>query len=475
MSHGNIESLKGTTTAGLRSYYLLFIATIAAMGGLLFGFDMAVISGAIGYLREQFSLSPAMEGWSVSSALAACAVGAVASGILSDKFGRKYVLLFSGLLFIVCAIGCGMANSVSMLVIFRIIGGLGVGLASMVSPLYISEVSPSQVRGGMVTLYQFAITVGILLAYFSNAWVQNYASNHLNTEGGNFWAYAMIQEPWRGMFLMQIIPASLFTFLMFLVPESPRWLVKMNRAGTAINIFSKITNPTKAQEEVVAIQKTISPKGMSFEKLFTTPKLRKALFVGMCLSLFSELSGITIVIYYGADIFTKAGFTLSNALGGSVVIGAINVLFTVVAIWKIDSLGRRPLLFIGTAGAFLSLLITGFLFITGHTEGGTLIFFLSLFVACFAFSMGPIKWVVMSEIFPTKIRGQAMAVATLTVWVTVMVLNQVFPIIRESSIGAGGSFFLFAAFLFPQFFFIWKIMPETKGKTLEEIEQSMRS
>jgi len=449
--------------------YLTFLSIVSALGGLLFGFDTVVISGTLTPLKAQFALSPAMEGWLVSSALLGCAIGAGLAGTLSDRFGRRVVLLASAILFVICSVGCALAWNIDVLIWSRLIGGWGVGLASMVSPLYISEVSSPHLRGRMVTLFQFAITIGICLALLSNAWLQHLASQAAGPHAAGLYRWVVVEQVWRGMFGMELFPSAAFAALCLAIPETPRWLMKVGRTGDAMRILAKVGGRAAAEREIKEIQEAIAEETGSLADLFT-PRLRKPLFVALFLAIISELSGITVVLYYGPGILEKAGFSLGAALGGFVSIGLVNVLFTVVAIWLMDIAGRRPLLFAGNAGAFVALATIGFLFQRGRTDSTLLVGMMCLFVACFAFSMGPIKWVVMSEIFPTRIRGRAMAIATLAVWVTDGIYNQMFPIVRDS-LGVPGSFFVFAAVLLPQFFFVWKVMPETKGRTLEEIER----
>jgi len=450
--------------------YLTFVCVVSALGGLLFGFDTVVISGTLTALKTQFTLGATMEGWLVSSALLGCAVGAIVAGSLADRFGRKLVLLLSGLLFVFGSIGCTLAWNLDVLIWSRLVGGLGVGLASMVSPLYISEISPSHVRGRMVTLFQFAITIGICLALFSNAGLQHLASGGIVGHGTGFYQRIFVDQVWRAMFGMELIPAILFTGLCVMVPEAPRWLVKVNRSEEARDVLSRIGGASLAESELQEIEGTISAASGSIAQLFKHG-LRKALFVSLFLAIASELSGITIVFYYGPDILEKSGVSIGKALGGFTSIGLVNVIFTIVAIWLMDIAGRRLLLFVGTVGAVFSLIFVGILFRSGHTEGVMIVCMLCAFVACFAFSMGPIKWVIMSEIFPTKIRGRAMAIATLAVWITDGIYNQFFPLLRNR-LGISGSFFMFSALLIPQLIFVWKVMPETKGRTLEEIERS---
>jgi SP family arabinose:H+ symporter-like MFS transporter len=452
--------------------YMIFVCTVAALGGVLFGFDTAVISGTLTELKKQFMLGSAMEGWLVSSALTGCALGAIVAGSLADRFGRKLVLIVSGSLFIICSIGCALALNLNVLIWSRFVGGLGVGLASMVSPLYIAEISPTHLRGRMVTLFQFAITIGICLALFSNAGLQHLASRAIVGHGSSLYQWLVVNQTWRGMFGMELIPSVLFTGLCLVVPEAPRWLIKSNRREEARIVLARIGGEASADRELDEIERTIASASSSLASLFQ-PGLRKALFVALFLAIASELSGITVVFYYGPDILARSGLSLGQALGGFTSIGFVNVTFTLVAIWLMDIAGRRPLLFVGTAGAICSLAGVGVLFLSGLTTGLMVVTLLCSFVACFAFSMGPIKWVVMSEIFPTKIRGRAMAIATLAVWTTDIVYNQLFPVLR-SRLGVSGIFFLFAVLLLPQLLFIWKVMPETKGRTLEEIEISWR-
>jgi sugar porter (SP) family MFS transporter len=456
--------------AKINKTYLWFICIVAALGGLLFGYDTAVISGTIGLLRNQFNLSTGMEGTLVSSVLFGSIIGCLIAGYLSDKFGRKKVLILSGLLFIVASLGCSIAPDVITLIIIRLLGGIGVGIASVLSGLYISEISPPEIRGRMTTLFQFAITIGIMLALFVNAYLKGIADKNLDSVSGGLFHLMVIKETWRAMLLAMFIPSLFFTISLFFVPESPRWLMKQGLVEKARNVLLKITDRKTTEDEISSIDLTLKQGSVALSDLLK-PGLRKAFFVAMFLAVVSELSGITVIFYYGPDILEKAGLKLSDALGGFVSVGIVNVLFTIIAIWKLDSIGRRPLLFVGNCGAFISMIALGICFSVGMSAGLLPVFLICSFVAFFAFSMGPIKWVVMAEIFPTKIRGRAVAIASFAVWITDWILNLVFPIVRES-MGMSGIFFLFSAFLIPQFFFIWKVMPETKGKTLEEIEQS---
>lgn len=347
--------------------YLTFICVVSALGGLLFGFDVGVISGILTPLRAQFMLSPVLEGWLVSSGLLACAIGAGLSGMLSDRFGRKSILLVAGWLFVLGSVGCALAWSVDILISSRVIGGVGVGLASMVSPLYISEVSLPRLRGRMVTLFQFALTIGICLSRLSNAWLHQLAVHGAGIPSHGLYRWMIVDQVWRSMYGMELFPALLFTLFCFVIPETPRWLIKVGHSERALEILNKIGGRAVGEKEMREIQETIGRESGSITQLFA-PGLRRALFVGLFLAIVSELSGITVVLYYGPGILEKAGFSLGQALGGFVSIGLVNVVFTVIAIWLMDSVGRRPLLFIGSTGAFLALGSIGLLFLAGYTE-----------------------------------------------------------------------------------------------------------
>lgn len=418
-------------------FYLSTITCVASLGGLLFGFDMAVVSGALPFVVKQFQLSSLQEGWFVSSALVGCMLGVIFSGELSDRYGRKKLLYSSGLLFLLSAAGCMAAGSFGWLIAARITGGMGVGIASIVVPLYLSEIAPAAVRGRIVTWYQLAITVGIVLAYLSNAYLlslQRQMPLHM-------------QEVWRWMFAVGIIPALLFLGGLTIVPESPDWLAR-NKG---------LSNDTATKTNAVHIS-----------TLFT-PRLRKALLLGILLPLFSQLSGINAIIYYGPTILSNAGIAMSNSLLGQVIFGMANLVFTFIAIWKVDQWGRRPLYLIGTAGAALSLLFTGFLFYYGQTAGIPLIVGVVLFLACFACSIGPLKFVVASEIFPTAIRGKAMSLSILVMWLADTLVGQLTPMLLRNA-GTAVTFWLFSACCILAFFTVYKLLPETKGKSLEDIE-----
>jgi len=450
--------------------YLSVVCTVAALGGLLFGFDTAVISGAIGLLKTQFALGPVMEGWVVSSVLLGCITGAMAAGTLSDQFGRKRLMILAAGLFLISALASTIPQTPGVLIAARLVGGLGVGFASMLAPLYISELSPPHLRGRMVALYQFAITVGVLAAYFSNAFLLHLAENHTALFGSDTLRWIFVDELWRGMFGAEVLPASLFLLLLLAVPESPRWLTKQQREDEATRILARVGGLKTATLQMDEIRDTIAHESGSVWQLFR-PGMRIALVIGVMLPMFGQISGINVIIYYGEEIFDAAGWQLGDALGGLVIIGIVNTAFTLLTIWKIDSLGRKPILQIGTLGVVVSLVLVGLLFHNNATEGPWLLGLILCYIACFAIGLGPIPWVIISEIFPTRIRGRAMSFGVFAVWATCGLVSQTFPWLKEN-LGPAGCFWLYATLCAPSILFVWAIVPETKGKTLEEIEKS---
>jgi len=451
-----------------RSWILLSASLAAAFGGFLFGFDTAVISGTLSFIQGQFGLDPLQEGWYVSSALVGCVAGVAFAGALSDRFGRRRVLLLSSLLFLISTVNCTFAPTLAMLVAGRLIAGSAIGVASMLAPLYISEIAPPERRGMLVSLYQFAITLGILCAYFSNAWVVSLSHSGPSPSGVFGLLYA--QEPWRGMFANMIVPNIVFLLLLLFIPESPRWLIAHGAAPEARRILSRIGGGGGGEEAFSQIERTIRQEESSLGQLFQK-NMRGALLIGLLLPVFSQLSGINAIIYYGPKILSEAGFSISDALGGQVSIGIVNVAFTVLAIRQVDRWGRRPLLLAGMTGVVLSLSAVGALFASGVSQGWILIACIMCFIACFAFSLGPVTWIVISEIFPTHIRGRAMSVATLAIWGTNAAVGQAFPWMLFH-LGASGTFWAFALICAPAVLVFFRLLPETKGKTLEEIELS---
>jgi sugar porter (SP) family MFS transporter len=446
---------------------LVGIAGIASLGGFLFGYDTAVISGTLSFVRTQFELDPTAEGWFVSSALVGCVIGVSGAGWMSDKFGRKMILLLAASLFSISALGCAIAFNFSELSIYRFIGGMGVGIASMLSPLYISEISPPKLRGRLVALYQLAITIGILFSFFVNAWLLKTSVSSTFTNPSM--QLIFVDEVWRGMLGMEAIPAISFFLLVLAIPKSPRWLVVKGKIEKAERILSTLVGSEEAAKEIKEIEETVALEKGSW-KMLLQPGIKVAVFLGVALAVLAQFTGIDAIIYYGPRILEGAGFEIGDALSSQVIIGIINVLFTLVAIWKIDSIGRKPLLLIGTSGMLISLTVIGFLFAVGIAEGILLIVFILIFIACFAFSLGPVVWVLLSEIYPTKIRGRAMSIATVATWIATSIIGQLIPISLEG-IGPAFTFWIFALFCLPTIYIGWKIMPETKAKSLEEIER----
>ncbi|MGY8717065.1 MAG: sugar porter family MFS transporter, partial [Verrucomicrobiia bacterium] len=306
--------------------YLILVAFVAALGGFLFGYDTAIISGTIGFVKTKFELNAVAEGWFVSSALVGCIFGVMFTGLINDWFGRKKALLLSGLLFLISAIGCMLAPTLSILIIFRLIGGIGVGVASMTSPLFIAEISPPNIRGRLVTLYQLAITVGILLAYFANASLLELSAGTYETE---LFSWIIQDEVWRAMFGSECIPAVLFFILVLFIPESPRWLALKQKNEQAFKILSRINGPEHAEQELREIKETVGHEAPPLQTLLK-PGIRKALVIGASLAFLTQICGVNAIIYYGPRILEEAGFALSDALGGQVIIGIVNVLFTLI-------------------------------------------------------------------------------------------------------------------------------------------------
>jgi len=449
--------------------YVYALAIIASLGGFLFGYDTAVISGTIKFVSSQYQLDATGTGWYVSSALLGCILGVSVAGILSDQYGRKKVLILSALFFGISAIGCVFATGFTDLVIYRLVGGLGIGVASMLSPLYISELAPSQKRGRLVALYQFAITVGILCSYFCNAYLLKLSQADFFMQTTGLLHKIMVSEVWRIMLGTSMLPALLFLFLLLFVPESPRWLTTKGKEQEALRVLKKIVSADDAQKEITDIKTNLQRESGGFDILFKSG-FRLAMIIGISLAFLTQVSGINAIIYYGPKILEEAGLPISDALGGQVVIGLVNVLFTLVAIWKIDHLGRKPLLLAGVIGIMGSLIIIGSLFYFKTDNTYLLLIFILLFIACFAFSYGPVIWVLLAEIFPTKIRGKAMSLATFSLWIGTAFVGQLTPIFLEK-LKPAGTFWLFAALTAPALYLAIKIIPETKGKSLEEIEK----
>jgi sugar porter (SP) family MFS transporter len=446
-----------------RKGYVITLTFIAALGGLLFGYDTAVISGAIGFLRTHFSLSAAETGLAASSALVGCIIGAGIAGELSDHFGRKKALMLAAVLFTISAVWSAIPATITEFNIARIIGGVGVGMASLLSPLYISEISPAAIRGKLVSFNQLAIVSGILIVYFANYFIAGLGDEAWNIEHG-----------WRWMFASEAFPAALFFFALFAIPESPRWLVKQKQPSRAEAVLTRIGGSAQAATELQAIRQTIDEEAGKMGDLFRPP-LRRAMIIGIILAILQQITGINVFMYYAPEIFKGLGSGTDVALLQTVVIGIFNVTFTLLAIRNVDRLGRKPLLLIGSIGMGISLVGLGIAAAIGTTAAWVLVFVLG-YIACFATSLGPVVWVVIAEIFPTKIRGRAMAVATLLLWAANYLISQTFPMINEdpwlvATFHHAFPFWLYAVFCVVMALFVHRVVPETKGKSLEEIER----
>jgi sugar porter (SP) family MFS transporter len=448
--------------------FVTLVSVVSAMGGFLFGYETVVIAATIPLVKEQFGFSALMEGWYVSSGLVGCVAGVLLASRLSDGIGRRGVTILSGALLAFAALGCAGAADAAWLITARFLGGVGVGIASIVSPLYISEVAPPQYRGRLVSLFQVTITVGIVAAMVLNAALQHHAAALAHEGAAGLVHELFVGQAWRGMFLLQCVPAAVFFVAAFMVPESPRWLVLRSRPERAREVLLALrTDDAAAQQELGEIQRAIAAERATRHE-WRAIGVRRALYIGVFLAVFSELSGITVVMYYGPTILERTGASMSASLNGHAIIGFVLAAFTLLAIPLIDRVGRRRLLLVGVAGACVALVLTGIGFASGHEGGAMIVALLCAFVAFFAFSIGPIKWVVVSEIFPTNLRARAMGVATVALWLTDIVINQLFPIVRNQ-FGIWTMFFACALFLAIQFVVVAMALPETKGMTLEEI------
>ncbi len=432
--------------------YVIAVSLVAAIGGLIFGFDTAIVAGATRYMKEQFSLGSLQEGWAVSVVLIGCMFGAGLAGPISDRIGRRRFMLVSAVLFLVSAVGCALPRTITEFMIFRFVGGLGIGSAAVLSPLYIAEIAPARVRGALVSVNQLAIVTGILLAYFVN------------------WIFAGAGPAnWRWMYGTGALPSVLFFLLLLGVPESPRWLVKNGREDEARTVLARADTAEAAAAGIREIKDTLALEEGSFREIFR-PAFRRPLLIAVVLAVFQQITGINAILYYAPRIFEGAGFERMSAIGQSTVVGLVNMLFTVVAIVLADKVGRRPLLLIATAGMGASLVLLGAAFKFQFLPASALLLVILLYIAFFASAMGPLVWVVMAEIFPIKVRGAAMGLATLVLWLADFAVTLTFPVISDRFHPAS-AFWLYAAMCALDLVFIGRYLPETKGRTLEEIER----
>ena len=448
------------------------MAVVAAIGGILFGYDTAVISGTTEIVKSQFALSDIKEGWYVGCALIGSIAGVLVAGSLSDYLGRKLTMLISAALFSISAIGCAVCGSFDSLVAFRIIGGIGIGIVSIVSPIYISEVSPARIRGTLVSLYQLAVTVGFLMAYLVNWLIDSNIdpSLALNTADLTLWQKIMHTEAWRGMLGSETIPALLFFFIIFFIPESPKWLIVNGKLDKASAVLSKIyASEAEVKEEIEVTNASLKGETKGKWSDLLKPGILLAVIVGSAIAILGQFMGVNAVLYYGPKIFSEAGF--DNPMFSTVLVGVVNCVTTVLAVFIIDRVGRKQLIYWGVSGMIICLLAIGIYFAWGSAlslgNGFMLTFFLA-YVFCCAISISAIVFVLLSEMYPNSVRGRAMSIAGFALWIGTYLIGQLTPVLLGWS--QAGTFFIFAAMCVPYMLIMWKIVPETTGKTLEEIE-----
>ena len=453
--------------------YLIFLSVVAALGGFLFGYDTAVISGTIAQVTQLFQLDTLQQGWYVGCALVGSIVGVLFAGILSDKLGRKLTMVISAVLFSTSALGCALSADFTQLVIYRIIGGVGIGVVSIVSPLYISEVAVAQYRGRLVSLYQLAVTVGFLGAYLVNyqllAWAES--GTQLSVDWLN---KVFITEVWRGMLGMETLPAILFFIIIFFIPESPRWLIVRGKESKAVDILEKIYNSiTEAKSQLKETKSVLTSETRSEWSLLMKPGIFKAVIIGVCIAILGQFMGVNAVLYYGPSIFENAGLSGGDSLFYQVLVGLVNTLTTILALVIIDKVGRKKLVYYGVSGMVVSLILIGLYFLFGDSLGVSSLFLLVFFlfyVFCCAVSICAVVFVLLSEMYPTKVRGLAMSIAGFALWIGTYLIGQLTPWMLQNLTPAG-TFFLFAVMCVPYMLIVWKLVPETTGKSLEEIER----
>jgi MFS transporter, SP family, arabinose:H+ symporter len=433
---------------------LFIAASVATLGGFLFGYDNIVISGAIGYLGQLFHLDAAGVGWAAGCALVGCIAGCALAGTVADYLGKKKGLALCALCFALSSVGMLFAADLHQFVLWRLIGGVGIGAASVISPNYIAEIAPTRVRGRCVTLYQLGIVVGILAAVFVNMLIQRMGDEAWNISIG-----------WRWMFLAGVVPAVLFGLMILPAVESPRWLMKMGRRDQAIGVLTEINGSDAARREAAEIENSLASEEGHMSELFTT--FRRPLLLGIMLAGLQQISGVTPLFSFLPEIFRAAGTATSDAFFQSVLVSLINLLFTLFALWLVDRAGRKTLILAGTSLQFVSLALVGWLYHV-HGSGLAVLVFVMSFVAGHAFGNGVACWVIISEIYPTKVRGRGMSIATTALWLVGYLGNQLFPIMQKH-LGSDGTFWLFSAGALLTVVLVGWLVPETKGRSLEEI------
>ena len=453
--------------------YLIFLSVVAALGGFLFGYDAAVISGTISQVTASFSLDEIQVGWFVGCALIGSIIGVLMAGKLSDRWGRKVTMLVAAVFFSVSGIACAFVGSLEQLVVARILGGIGIGVVSIVSPLYISEVSIAQYRGRLVSLYQLAVTIGFLGAYLTNFQLLHFSQSGAVLNAG-WMNLVFVSEVWRGMLGFCSLPAILFFCIIFFIPESPRWLILKGRDERAVRIFRKIyLSEVEVDTQLQDTKSVVQSETKSDWKFLLQPGIFKAVLIGAAIAILGQFMGVNAVLYYGPTIFEEAGLSGGDALFSQVLVGIVNVVTTIIAVFIIDKVGRKKLVYYGVSGMVLSLLLIGFYFHFSENMGlpnSFLLFFFLFYVFCCAISISAVIFVLLSEMYPTRIRGMAMSIAGFALWIGTYLVGQLTPWMLQN-LTPTGTFLLFALMCAPYMLIVWKLIPETTGKSLEEIER----
>ncbi|NLO69493.1 MAG: sugar porter family MFS transporter [Porphyromonadaceae bacterium] len=461
--------MKNTENSETNIYYLLSISLIAALGGFLFGYDWVVIGGAKPFYETYFNIGdlPSLQGWVMGSAILGCLIGVAISGSLADRFGRKPLMLLAALIFIVASIGTGFSHTISVLIAYRIFGGVAIGIASTVSPMYISEISPAKARGKFVSINQLTIVLGILSAQIVN-WL--IAKPIIPSE--DFLASWNVQHGWRWMFWVCAIPAFLYFIFVFFIPESPRWMTINKKSEKAFKTFNRLGGADYARKQVKEILSTPvkTEENTSLKSLFRG-KMAKIILIGIIIAVLQQWSGINVIFNYAQEIFSSAGYHVSDMLFNIVITGVVNVIFTFVGIYTVDKLGRKTLMLFGTIGLTSIYAVLGLGYYL-QVEGVLMLILVVSAIACYAMTLAPITWVVISELFPNRVRARAMAVSTFALWTACFVLTFTFPLLNKG-LGSYGTFWLYGLICLGGFIFIKKYLPETKRKTLEEIEKEI--
>lgn len=435
--------------------YLILICVIAATGGFLFGFDTSVISGAIEFIADPkvFNLDAIEKGWTVSCILIGCMAGCIFTGPLSDKYGRKKILILTAFIFLVSSLGCALATDHVVFIVYRLVAGFAVGAASMLSPMYITEISPARHRGKLGILNILAIFIGQSAAFFSNYFLKDYGG--INN--------------WRWMMGIMVIPSAILFLLLFFIPESPRWLVEKQKSRKAYQVLKKI-NRGSVENELMNIERSIQTVSGNLNQLFKG-KLFRLLLIGIALAVFQQASGINVIMYYAPSIFKSAGFGTNSALLQTSILGLVNLTFAIIAMFFVDRVGRKPLMIIGAIGTGISLLLLAITFIFNHFEGYFVLFCIMGYLAFFGFSIGPVIWVIIAEIFPNSFRSNAIAVCFFFLWLADFVVSFTFPYLLKNL--QGYSFLIYSFICFTCLLFVIKYVTETKGRSLEQIEEEL--